>query len=239
MLLAVEGDGSVVSADAAAEVVAALVSEALIGDLVDVVSVVVGIVCRLLLDVVNVLEVLDTLEVVEGFVAVVDGGAKSTILGIAVGIMTLAVIVLCLFGMAPAIPTHIETAFAATASIKISTAYKFNEINLLLASSPVHKPTSFSSIIHCTAPSPTVKPLVLLLVQRQSNVGFCVQMSVGKLFSRKDTKHVCAQAGMKFVSSLLKDMDASTRAEKMHNRRRVRISLGQHDAILGGAIQTH
>lgn len=97
------------SADASEEVVAALVSEALTGDMVDVASVVGGGVCELLL-----LELLELLDVVE---VVVDCGAKSIILGIVVWMTTFAVIVRCVFGKASFFPLHILNAVAATASI--------------------------------------------------------------------------------------------------------------------------
>ena len=85
-----------------------------------------------------------------------------------------------------------------------------------------------SDIIHCTAPSPTVYPEVLLFEQRQSKVGVLVQTLVGKFDSRKDSKHSCAQAGTKFVSSAERVIAVWAGVE--YNRRRNR--LGQHNAIL-------
>ena len=64
-------------------------------------------------------------------------------------------------------------------------------------------------MIHVEAPSPIVRPLLLVLEQRQSNVGVVVHLLVGKLLSRNEAKHARAQVGMKFVSSFLKEIDAT------------------------------
>jgi hypothetical protein len=82
------------AAEASAEGVAVLMSEALTGDNVEVASVVDGDVCELLVLLEVLLDVLlDLLEVPELVVAVVDKGAKRTMLGISVWMTTFAVIV--------------------------------------------------------------------------------------------------------------------------------------------------
>jgi hypothetical protein len=80
-----------------------------------------------------------------------------------------------------------------------------------------------------------VYPLVLLFEQRHARLGVLVQTLVGKLESRKDTKHSCAQTGTKLVSSEERLMFAALACVEYNDRRRNR--LGQHSAILGGAVE--
>jgi hypothetical protein len=82
---------------------------------------------------------------------------------------------------------------------------------------------------------------MLLVEQRQSSVGSAVHVDVGKLSSTKLVKQVCAHGGMKLVSSSLRVIDASASVEdanreriQSRNRHGLRISLGQHNAILVG-----
>ena len=78
-------------------------------------------------------------------------------------------------------------------------------------------------------------PLVLLFEQRHAKLGALVQTLVGKLDSRKDTKHSCAQAGTKLVSSEERLMFAALACVVYNDSRRSR--LGQHNAILVGAVE--
>lgn len=178
------GSVALVAADDASAAVAVLAFDVFAGVPVEVDSVVGVGVPELLRELVELLEELE-LEVE------LAAGAIKTMLGIEVWTMTVAVIVLWVLGIAFSLPLHILNAFAATSSTFTSVFFfrTAQSNDLLPASAPLQNPTLSSDIIHCIAPSPTVYPLVLLFEQRQSRVGLFPHM-VGKLFSRKDSKHV-------------------------------------------------
>lgn len=111
--------------------------------------------------------------------------------------------------------------------------------NSPFAELPWQNPILISDIIHCTAPSPIVYPDVLLLEQRQSSSGFGEQVPSGKLASKNEMKHSCAHVGMKFVSSGVRVKFAFEAAALacIENPNIRRIRLGQHNAILIGAVE--
>lgn len=138
----------------------------------------------------NVLEIVITLgvlDVTNGLLVGVD--VACTVLGLAVSIMRVAVSVSCVFGNALGLPTHILYAFSETRELPLSSS---------------QNPTLFSAIIHCSAPSPAVKPDVLLCVHKQSKVGDVEHADWGKFASRKEIKHDCAHGGINFVISFSK-----------------------------------
>jgi hypothetical protein len=170
--------------------------------------------------------ILELVELEELEVGVVD--AIITMLGIEVSITNVAVMTLCVFGKAFVCPRQISYAFASTASVSRQHPFTISwKSNIPVALLPVQKPTFSSDTIHCTAPSPIVYPLVLLLEQRQSNVGVVPHTDSGKFELTNDSKHTCAHDGMK-ASISGDNVMALTRVEEYKKKR----IYGQHNAII-------
>lgn len=70
------------------------------------------------------------------------------------------------------------------------------------ASIPVQAPILFSATMHCTAPSPIVKPEDPVCEQRHCNEGVVPHRLDAKFASRKDSKQPEAHSGMKSEMSV-------------------------------------
>lgn len=105
---------------------------------------------------------------------------------------SVATSVACVFGNAPLSPSHMPNALCTTVVLPSSPPTPVFE----------HPPASSSPIIHSTAPSPIVYPLVEFCEHRVSRSGEIPRREMLKFTSRKEMKHGCAHVGMKFVNWL-------------------------------------